>query len=344
MRRLQRLQLLKLLLIALVSAEVPQNCVASSTAKTEARTSRVQRNVHHPNREIATQGKPTPHDAKVDIAERDRDTQELGESHLPLLYGILTRQAMGRYIFAVSSLLGECARVYSPEPVSSVLSTLQDTLDGFVEQIGQRRSTRPTQFQGNKPLHRGSSLDVENDDLVLDKQVLHSLEKYGRVSNAFLRRHALGGLIESLDESIAVDSSVKVEDRSLAGNPSSDKSVQHDHRQMGSLPQLGSQRGSRSFLGFRKSRRVVDDEELLSQSKEFDMSPYAPGDREMLRPRVPNHERPEERSTSLVGPGGTNQTYAEAVDPIVQDVRKRNLMDAADDASELIQKMRNRRT
>lgn len=123
-------------------------------------------------------------------------TQDRQGSPPPRLYRTLVQHSFGRYVLATSSLVRECARVYMPAPFDLLMSSLFTRVSITVDSKGRYRGASV----GKKTSPSGLSYDrfLSHDGTMMEEEELSGEalamppEKYGRVSSAFLLRHAVG--------------------------------------------------------------------------------------------------------------------------------------------------------
>lgn len=250
----------------------------------------------------------------------------------PRLYRALSRRSMGRYVLATSSLVGECARVYAPEPLGKVASSL---CNRFSESFASRgRDPRPLSRQKQTSgfsYDRFMSQDDRNadEDLSVDGSQTGPPtvppNKYSRVSSSFLTRHGIG--LEKAER----DSGHR--DNDLEGPLAVDADERPGTRSSNAgFTQLKTRNVFKSLAGLGRESTVGadDDLELLSdpeEDKEWDQL----GEREGVSGKV---------GVAVKGmPLGTTD---EDVMPGKSTFRrKRNLVDRdSDDLSALVNKLR----
>lgn len=250
----------------------------------------------------------------------------------PAFYRALSRRSVGRYMLATSSLVGECARVYTPAPFGVLVSSLWSR---FAIRLGTRgrdhRSSlghkKSSPFSYDRFMSSDKRKDEEEDLGADPGNSSVPPDKYGRVSSAFLERHEIGDLARTNDEPGKVDDS---EVGNTVGGPvSTDASpregktgvrvkrpFQHTPTAAGSvLKSLGS-------LGSGRKNQAVDDMDLLSDSEDDDWNKW---DGAGGRGRTSGGEDPEGAFVSV---------------PKAKPSQSRNLVDADESASTLVEKMR----
>lgn len=120
------------------------------------------------------------------------------------IYRALSRRSLGRYILATSSLVGECTRVYAPEPLGLIASSLCSRFITAWDSKGRDRRAslghqKSSAFSYDKFMSHDPTADDE--DLVGGGDPSSPAvppNKYGRVSSAFLTRHEIGGLTTNI--------------------------------------------------------------------------------------------------------------------------------------------------
>ncbi|CAN0549431.1 unnamed protein product, partial [Ectocarpus sp. 12 AP-2014] len=116
------------------------------------------------------------------------------------VYRTLSRRSIGRYVLATSSLVGECARVYAPEPLGLIASSLCSRFATAWDSKGRDRRAslghqKSSAFSYDKFMSNDPTADDEDPVGGGDPSSLAvPPKKYGRVSSAFLTRHEIGGL------------------------------------------------------------------------------------------------------------------------------------------------------
>lgn len=258
----------------------------------------------------------------------------------PIFYRALSRRSLGRYVLATSSLVGECARVYTPAPVGIIASSLCSRFCSGLDNrgrdsrgsLGKRKSSR---FSYDKFMSQDKRTGDEEDDLCGDDgdptaTTAVPPDKYGRVSSAFLVRHEIGsdsaGTSEKLPEKEETDVDVRLPSPVLGGECSSKRSTPGvDRRHPSAHATTGSVFKSLGRLGRDKKRPVLDDMDLLSDSEDTDWS--------------------EEEARGVIFPSGKGSALDESPgEPdSVQATRKpigRNLVEVDDAASTLVNKLR----
>lgn len=127
----------------------------------------------------------------------------------PRLYRTLVQRSFGRYVLATSSLVRECARVYMPAPFDLLVSSLCTRVSITFDSKGRYRGASV----GKKTSPSGLSYDrfLSHDGTMMEEEELSGEalamppEKYGRVSSAFLLRHAVGHVDAMVEKEGAED-------------------------------------------------------------------------------------------------------------------------------------------
>lgn len=144
------------------------------------------------------------------LEEGEPATKQAGEgSAPPRLYRTLSRRSFGRYVLATSSLVCECARVYTPAPLDLLASSLLTRVSVALDSTMRNRVGASV---GKKTSPSGLSYErfLSNDGTMMEEEELSGEalavppEKYGRVSSAFLARHAVGR-VDLMAEEVAVE-------------------------------------------------------------------------------------------------------------------------------------------
>ena len=199
----------------------------------------------------------------------------------PMFYRTLSRRSVGRYVLATSSLVGECVRVYTPAPLSSIASSLCSRfmigLDSRGRNargpLGKRRTPGLSYDKFMSPDKRTGD---EEDDLSGDGDPVNGPippDKYCRVSSAFLVRHEIGGDSARTSQEPAAkeatDAGVELPSPVLVGDVCPQPSTPGVDRRRRPSPQAtaGSVFKSLGSLGRDKRRKpILDDMDLLSDS------------------------------------------------------------------------------
>ena len=198
----------------------------------------------------------------------------------PMFYRALSRRSVGRYMLAASSLGGECARVYTPAPFSSIVSSLSSRisigLDGRGRDArGSLGKRKPSGVSYDKFMSPDKRTGDEEDDLCGDGDPATTPippDKYGRVSSAFLARHEIGGdsarSSKGPAEEQETDAGVELPSPVLGGKLSPKPSTPGvDRRRPSPHAAAGSVLKSIGSLARDKRRKpVLDDMDLLSES------------------------------------------------------------------------------
>lgn len=282
---------------------------------------------HDASSQIPGVGGPASPVEGVDEGLGDRP----GEVTPPAFYRALSRHSMGRYVLATSSLVAECARVYAPSPFVVLASSLWSRFAMGLGargrdrrgSLGQRKSSP---FSYDRFMSPGSRKDEEDLDADPPNSPVPP-DKYGRVSTAFLVRHALGdsalpngGLGKSHDTGVANAVCGPV---SADASPREGKTGVKVNRPRQSTPTAaGSVLKSLGSLGSGRRRQALDDMDLLSDLEDNDWNEW---EGEGGGCRALGLEDPEVASVSV---------------PKAKPNKGRNLVDADDSASTLIEKMR----
>lgn len=199
----------------------------------------------------------------------------------PSFYRALSRRSVGRYLLATSSLVGECARVYTPAPLSLAASSLWNGFGmGLHSQgrdhrgsLGQNKSSGFSYDRYMSPNDRaGNDEDLPGCDAFSASFV--PPRKYSRVSSAFLARHEIGDT-EGLEEEEKELGDGKTDP---APPPLVSDDMSHDQPNRGIIrtrrqsPQTstGSMLKSFASLGLDRNNRAMDDTDLLSDSEDGD--------------------------------------------------------------------------
>lgn len=204
----------------------------------------------------------------------------------PMFYRALSRRSVGRYVLATSSLVGECARVYTPAPLISIASSLCSRFsigldsrrrDSGRGSLGKRKSSG---FSYDKFMSPDKRAEDEEDDLCGDYGDPTATpvppDKYGRVSSAFLVRHEIGG------DSARRTSKEPVEKEKEVGVKLPSPVLGGDAPPKRSTPGVGGRRPSphatassvfKSISSLARDKRrkpELDDMDLLSDSEDGD--------------------------------------------------------------------------
>lgn len=291
--------------------------------------------------------------------------QPKGEAPCPRpsrIYKILAKHFVGRYVLATSSLVGECARVYAPAPLGLVVLSLCGQVGIAFDSNGRNH--------GDSGGGRGSQPGVSyekflsehhstEDEELSSEAVVVPPEKYGRVSLAFLARHAIGRAgnpqLDVSDEGATLVPTPGVGDRSdYYGQPPPENksSVKIAGRSLQS-----ESRFLKSLIGLRKEkpRGAGDDLDLLSDTDDDGdvssvMGAKSAGRKDVLLARKydisqerTRLSRSESDSNPASGPDpryGGSRTHVVDTGPR-SSANARNLVSGADDsASALISKLR----
>lgn len=259
----------------------------------------------------------------------------------PMFYRALSRRSVGRYMLATSSLVGECARVYTPAPLSSIASSLCSCFNIGLDSrgrdargsLGKRKSPGLSYDKFMSPDKRtGDQEDEMGGDGGGDPaDTLVPPDKYGRVSSAFLVRHEIGG--DSARTGIepaakeAMDVGVELPPPVLGGDASPKPSTRGvDRRRPSPEATAGSVFKSLGSLG-RDTRRkpVLDDADLLSDSDDYGDQ----WDEEAGGDMLSNDKGMFE-----------SQVEADAIRVTPKATTGRNLVDVDDAAATLVNKLR----
>jgi len=251
----------------------------------------------------------------------------------PAFYRALSRRSVGRYVLATSSLVGECARVYTPAPFGVLASSLWSRFAiglgsrgrDYRGSSGQKKSSP---FSYDRFMSPDIGKDDEEEDLGVDPANSPvPPDKYGRVSSAFLLRHAIGGLANTNGGLRKVDGREDID--TAGGAVSADASPLEGKNEvttvnLQSIPTAaaGSVLKSLGSLGSGRKKQAVDDMDLLSESEDDDWDEF-------------EGEGGRSRTSGVQGPG-----VVPASVPKASTSRRRNLVDADDSASTLVEKMR----
>lgn len=225
---------------------------------------------------------------KVDLlsdrenSESDRFTgewqhQQQQHASPPSFYRALSRRSVGRYIMATSSLVGECARVYTPPPLSLVASSLWNRFGMGFDSHGQdRRSSLGHKKSSGFSYDRFMSPnDRAGDDEDLPGDAVQSVppKKYGRVSSAFLVRHEIGDTAglergeEKLDDGKTKTDPVPPRPV-LDDMPELERGMIRTNRRQSPQTTTGSVLKSITSLGRDRNKQAMDDIDLLSDSED----------------------------------------------------------------------------
>lgn len=231
---------------------------------------------------------PTPHASQISGGGRlastsEEDSAESLNAHPrgdapPMFYRALSRRSVGRYVLATSSLVGECARVYAPAPLTSIASCLCSRFS-----IGWD-SNRGRDIRGSLGKRNPSGLSYEKF-MSSDKErgdeedgdptaIPVPPDKYGRVSSAFLVRHEIGGNAASTSDEPAekeeTSVGVTLSPPVLGGaSPKQSTPPGVDRRRLSTRATAGSVFKSLGSLGRDKRRKpAMDDMDLLSDSED----------------------------------------------------------------------------
>lgn len=205
------------------------------------------------------------------------------------VYRTLSRRSIGRYVLATSSLVGECARVYAPEPLGLIASSLCSRFATAWDSKGRDRRAslghqKSSAFSYDKFMSNDPTADDEDPVGGGDPSSLAVPPKYGRVSSAFLTRHEIGDLTTngSPTESggaeeethTVVPRGEELDARSRPPSPSKADvrsrrpSTAGNIRAFGHEAKAGSVFKSLAGLGWDKTSGGGDDLDLLSDSGE----------------------------------------------------------------------------
>lgn len=280
------------------------------------------------------------------------------------VYRILARHFVGRYVLATSSLVGECARIYVPAPLGLIALSLCGQVDNAINSNGRRHGDSGG-GGGSQP---GLSYDqflsqhhnMEDEELSAEAIAVPP-EKYGRVSSAFLARHAIGRE-EKSHEDMSVEKIPFLEPTQVVGESSEEYNQGPAERTSvkiaGRSPHsMSESRFFKSLAGLRKEkpRGAGDDLDLLSDD-DVDVVSNATGAKSGGRkgvlvagncdvwPERRRLSRSESNSNLVSGPdprygGGITDDVADAGPR--SSANARNLVSGADDsATALIRKLR----
>lgn len=198
----------------------------------------------------------------------------------PMFYGALSSRSVGRYVLATSSLVRECARVYTPAPLGNIASSLCSRFSIGLNSRGEDArgytgKRKPSGFSYDKFMSPDKRTGDEEDDLGGDGDPTATPvapEKYGRVSSAFLVRHEIGDdstrITKAPPEKEKMKIGVELHSPVLGGNTSQKRSASRvDRRRASPRASAGSVLKSFGSLGRDKTRRSeLDDMDLLSDS------------------------------------------------------------------------------
>lgn len=208
-----------------------------------------------------------------------------GESRCPRpsrIYRILVKHFVGRYVLATSSLVGECARVYVPAPLGLIALSLFGQVGIALDSNGRHRGDAGAGGRGDS--QPGLSYDqflsqhhsTEDEELSAEAVAVPP-EKYGRVSSAFLARHAIGRAENSQKDGIDEGGTFS-EPMQVVGESSEDYGQGPPERTSvkiaGRSPHpISESRFLKSLAGLRKEkpRGAGDDLDLLSDDDDVDV-------------------------------------------------------------------------
>lgn len=205
----------------------------------------------------------------------------------PSFYRALSRRSVGRYILATSSLVGECARVYTPAPLGLVASSLWNRFSMGLDSHGRDRrgSLGPKKSSGFSYDRFMSPNDRTGDDEDLpgdgDAAAAVPPDKYGRVSSAFLARHDIGDLPRTTEGPERAENEFDDEKTEPVAPPpgvderSRDQNIRNVIRttrrqstRQSAHTAAGSVFKSIASLGRDRTKRAMDDMDLLSDSED----------------------------------------------------------------------------
>lgn len=198
----------------------------------------------------------------------------------PMFYRTLSCRSVGRYMLATSSLVGECARVYTPAPFGSIASSLCSRFSiGLYSRGRDARGSlgkrKPSGVSYDKFMSPDKRTNDEEDDLYGVGDPATSPippDKYGRVSSAFLVRHEIGGdsarTSKDPAEEEGTDAGVELPSPVLGSDASPKRSTPGvDRRRPSPHAAAGSVFKSIGSLARDKRRKpVLDDTDMLSES------------------------------------------------------------------------------
>ncbi|CAM9624186.1 unnamed protein product, partial [Pylaiella littoralis] len=207
--------------------------------------------------------------------------QQQQQNPLPsTFYRALSKRSVGRYILATSSLVGECARVYTPAPVGAVASSLWNRFGMGLGSHGRdRRGSSGQNKSSGFSYDRFMSTNnrAENDEDMLHGDGVFSApaqpDKYGRVSAAFLARHEIGGIegLRIVEKELEGDMADPVPHpfvfHESYGAPSKTDEMSKTRRQS-TETRTGSVLKSIASLGRDRNKGATDDMDLLSDSED----------------------------------------------------------------------------
>lgn len=309
-----------LLLLGSLSARSPDGTKIRAGGRADS-TVEAGNGDHHSDRENSRSDRLT--------GERQQQQQKQNPSP-PSFYRALSRRSVGRYIIATSSLVGECARVYTPTPLGLVASSLWNRFGMGFDLHGRDRrgSLGQNKSSGFSYDRFMSPNDRAGDDEGLPGDSVQSVppDKYSRVSSAFLVRHEIGGTasLEKAEEKLDDGKTDPVPPREM---PDQKGGVIRTNRGQSPQTTTGSVLKSITSLGRDRNKQAMDDIDLLSDSEDEGDECYGEKGREGFGGSAKNYVSDT--------PGGVNSGRGSAESTI-----GRNLVDADDNVATLVNRLR----
>ena len=196
------------------------------------------------------------------------------------IYRILAKHFVGRYVLAASSLVGECARVYVPAPLGLIALSLCSQVGIAFESDGRNRGGSGGRGESQPGLLYDQFLSQHHsteDEELSAEAVAVPPEKYGRVSPAFLARHAIGR-VENSHEDVSDEEKGPLQPPQGVGEDSEDYNLGLAERTpvkiaSRSTHSMRESRFLKTLAGLRKEkpRGAGDDLDLLSDVDDVDV-------------------------------------------------------------------------